>query len=153
MGTGAMMRPARLLLSLGAALAAAACEKAGDAQLPTVPLDVARPCEVEAGCVAAAENLSMRFSLGPELRALEPFPVLVELQSEQQVESVIVSFSMPDMDMGVNRYRLISDGADRWIGNVTLPTCASGRSDWIARFELTSEGRRFAAEVPFTLSR
>ncbi|MGD2076182.1 MAG: hypothetical protein PVG38_14875 [Gammaproteobacteria bacterium] len=146
------MRRAKILLYPAVALAVAACERGTDVHLPAAPLDLVQPCEVEAGCVAAADDLSMRFTLGPGLRALSPFPVLVELQSDRQVDSVIVAFAMKGMDMGPNRYRLISDGADRWLGNATLPVCSSGRSDWLARFEVTAEGRRFMVEAPFKLS-
>jgi hypothetical protein len=95
----------------------------------------------------------VQFSMGPDLRVLAPFPVRVEVQSDHTVDSVTVTFAMQGMDMGMNRYQLISDGADRWLGNVTLPVCSSGRSDWLADLEVITKGGRFAVEVPFVIDK
>jgi hypothetical protein len=57
------------------------------------------------------------------------------------------------MDMGLNRYQLITDGAGRWLAKVTLPVCSSGRGDWLAVVEVVTEGRRFAAQLPFVINK
>ena len=46
-----------------------------------------------------------------------------------------------------DRLERASDGD--WHAEVTLPVCASGRSDWLAAFELVSGGDRTAFVVPF----
>jgi hypothetical protein len=147
-----MTREVKLALPLAAALSVLSCEKGGDA-MPATPLQLSTSCDVKAGCAAAADDLALQFSMGPDLRVLTPFPIRVEVQSNRKVDSVTVAFAMQGMDMGLNRYQLISDGADRWLGNVTLPVCSSGRSDWIAALEVTTKGRRFAVEVPFAVGK
>jgi hypothetical protein len=143
-----MTRKIRLALPLAAALSVLSCEQGGDT-MPATPLQLSPACDIKAGCGAAADDFALQFFMGPDLRVLAPFPVRVEVQSDHTVDSVTVTFAMQGMDMGMNRYQLISDGADRWLGNVTLPVCSSGRTDWIAGLEVTTEGRRFVVEVPF----
>ena len=147
----AMTHEVKLALPLAVALSVLSCEKGSDA-MPT-PLQLSPSCDVKTGCAAAADDLALQFSMGPDMRVLAPFPVRVEVQSDHTVDSVTVTFAMQGMDMGMNRYQLISDGADRWLGNVTLPVCSSGRTDWIAGLEVTTKGRRFAAEVPFVVGK
>lgn len=147
-----MMRQMKVLLALAAALSAVSCNKGGDAT-PAAPLQLSPACDVKVGCVAAAGDFSLQFSLGPDLRVLAPFPVRVEVQGDQRVDSITATFAMRGMDMGMNRYQLISDGANRWLGNVTLPVCTSGRSDWIAVLQVVTEGRSFAVEVPFAIDK
>ena len=60
---------------------------------------------------------------------------------------------MVGMQMGLNRYRLLQGEEHAWYANVTLPVCSSGRSDWIAEFELTSGQQRFMFTAPFSLAR
>ncbi len=91
--------------------------------------------------------------MGPEVRALTPFPVDVEIQRGASVASMTVSFGMQGMDMGLNRYGLIKSGEDLWHASVTLPICMSGRSDWIADFELLTKQRRYRLQVPFVLQK
>jgi hypothetical protein len=148
----AMMRQMKVVLALAAALSAVSCNKGGDAT-PATPLQLSPECDVKVGCVAAAGDLSLRFAMGPDLRVLAPFPVQVEVQGDRRVDSITATFAMRGMDIGMNRYQLISDGANRWLGNVTLPVCTSGRSDWIAVLEVVSEGRSFAVEVPFAIDK
>jgi hypothetical protein len=148
----AMIRQIKLVLPLAVALSVLSCNKGGDA-IQATPLQLSPACDVKIGCVAAAGDLSLRFSMGPDLRVLTPFPVRVEVQGEQRVDSITAIFAMRGMDMGMNRYQLISDGANRWLGNVTLPVCTSGRSDWIANLEVVAEGRSFAVEIPFVIDK
>jgi len=130
----------------------ASCEKR-DNELPATPLQVSPACDVEAGCVAGSADFSLHLSMGPGMRVLVPFPLSVEVQGDQSVDAVTAHFAMQGMDMGMNRYQLISDGADRWFANVTLPVCASGRSDWLVVIEVMTKGRRFTLEVPFAVGK
>ncbi len=148
----AMNGKVTLVVQLAAALLVASCENGGDV-MPVTPLQLSQSCDVQVGCVAASGDFSLRFSMGPGIQVLAPFPVSVEVQGAQSVDSVTVTFAMRGMDMGVNRYQLISDGADRWLANVTLPVCSSGRSDWFAVVEVITQERRFAVDVPFAIEK
>jgi len=134
------------LLILGC-LALLACTDPEGRSLQTLALDAG--CDVRAACVGRAGNLRVSVRMAPHRSALIPFNVA--LSSDADLESVIVSLEMQGMDMGQNRYRLLKVDGGSWQADITLPVCASGRSDWVAVFELQADGRRYRLEVPFTL--
>lgn len=92
-----------------------------------------------AGCRLDA-GLEVRFSKIPAV--MQKFELdLVAPESA----APYASFQMQDMDMGLNRYRLLRhDG--KWHAEVTLPACVRGRHDWILRLE--AGGKIY--EMPFT---
>jgi hypothetical protein len=57
---------------------------------------------------------------------------------------------MPGMDMGQNRYRLLPEG-NGWVGLVTLPICASGRSDWWVSVQVLGDEEQWEAGFPFEM--
>ncbi|UTH72485.1 hypothetical protein [Chromobacterium sp. IIBBL 290-4] len=75
-------------------------------------------------------------------------PFEVRLNGVEALEAPTADFSMPDMDMGFNRYTFIKDG-DGWKAKVTLPMCVSGSRAW--RLELKSGAGHY--QVPFSVVR
>ena len=120
---------------------------------PAQPLQLDGGCHVDTGCRARAGGLSVQVRFAEQPRPLQPFPVHLSLAGDAEVSEVLVSFSMQGMDMGPNRYRLLSSDGSDWAADITLPVCVSGRSDWVATFELLAEERRWLLEVPFVVSR
>ena len=142
---------ARLLCVL---LFLTACDKASEPELPvSSQLSIAPGCDLQLGCRAANEKLALTLTFGTAPRALQPFPVSLRVDDGQSLDSVTVEFAMQGMDMGLNRYRLSGDSMSSWNASITLPICTSGRSDWVADFELTAGGERFHLQVPFTLGK
>jgi len=105
-------------------------------------------CDVRRGCDVQGEKLHLTVRMGPSVRVLQPFPVSLHVDTGA-VEEIYVLFTMQNMDMGWNRYRLERAADGDWHAEVTLPVCSSGRSDWLAAFELVSGGERSAFVVPF----
>jgi len=66
------------------------------------------------------------------------------------VRQVLVQFTMKGMDMGLNRYRLVSDGAGRWTGKAMLPVCTTGRTDWLATVMLNGPAGERRAQFAFS---
>jgi len=118
-----------------------------------VQLALSEPCDVQLGCRAASESLTVTVIFAGDVRALQPFPVKVLLEAGGQLESVTVAFSMQGMDMGRNRYSLSSDSMGAWNAMVTLPICTTRRTDWIADFDLLAAGRHYRIQVPFVLDK
>ncbi len=58
--------------------------------------------------------------------AMHPFTLEVRTPDAQQVTA---SFTMPDMDMGKNDYRLIRKSAQLWQAQIVLPVCMRGGHD------------------------
>lgn len=142
---------ARLLCVL---LLLTACDKASEPDIPAAVshLSIAPGCDLQQGCRAANERLAVTLTFGTAPRALQPFPLSLRVDDGQSLDSVTVQFAMQGMDMGPNRYRLSGDSMSSWNASITLPICTSGRSDWVADFELTAGAERFRLQVPFTLA-
>lgn len=145
--------PGRLTLAVCLLCPLVSCEQPSETDLPLSRLALSQPCDVQQGCQAADEALAVTVTFAAEPRALQPFPVRVQLEGHAQADAVTVAFSMQGMDMGVNRYRLIAGAGGVWTAEVTLPVCASGRSDWVADFELGVDNRRLQLQVPFVLGK
>lgn len=138
---------------VGGTLLLGGCADSEAPALPLASLSVPADCEVQQRCLAGDEALSVEVRFGKQPRALQPFPVNVKLTGTEAAEAVYVVFSMPGMDMGLNRYQLRGDSISAWNADITLPICLAGRSDWIASFELLFPARRVLLDVPFVLEK
>lgn len=70
-------------------------------------------------------------------------PALAPLQEAQ------VDFTMPGMDMGVNRFTLRPEAPTQWAATAMLPICTQGGSDWRATLLLRDRnGRLWQAQWP-----
>jgi hypothetical protein len=126
-------------------------------------LDVASPkavlLQAESNCDSAQRacrifdtDLELELRLGPSVRTMESFEIsLRRLRGSLGTDAqIMVQFQMRDMEMGLNRYRLVMDAEGIWRGQAMLPVCSAGRSDWIAQVEISTSGQRWRAELPFT---
>lgn len=135
------------------ALLLGACERRQDEQAEFIDLAADALCDREPGCSVNADGFSVSVLIGPGPRALRPFPVHIRLPDRIPVTEIWVEFVMVGMQMGSNRYRLVRESNGHWRAQVTLPVCMSGRSDWLAEFELLADGRRLHIDVPFGLEK
>lgn len=143
----------RMLLIACALFVLAACGREPEQELPVQVMRVDDACDVRQACTVHNGSLSLSVHLGPDMHALRPFPVEVRMANASLVQKVYVAFSMSGMDMGWNRYQLQAGMDDAWHASVTLPVCTSGRSDWIADFELITQRQRYRFQVPFVLEK
>lgn len=123
-----------------------------DAMQPTVPMQTEGTCNpASQGCQARLNGSLVQLKFSGEMNPLTPFAVEVDT-GNLDVDAVTLDFKMQGMNMGVNRYRLESDGEGRWHGQVVLPVCTLTRKDWIAGLEVEAQGKRWVAEFGFELS-
>jgi len=153
-----MGRRLRVGLPAGAVCLAAlfvlpSCEQAPQPQAQAVQLVLFEPCDVQLGCRAINEALTVTLIFASDMRALQPFPVKLLIDTGDQIESVSVAFEMQGMDMGWNRYSFSDDSAGVWNATVNLPICGAGRTDWTAKFDLLTAGRHYQVQVPFVLDK
>lgn len=115
-----------------------------------VELGTADGCDASIqACLLAYEGVELQLELAKDIRTLQPFQLQLHVAGIQQaVESVNVEFFMEGMDMGVNRYRLLPDGKG-WRGEITLPVCVAGRSDWRAVVEVSTNEHRYRGTFRF----
>lgn len=116
-----------------------------------IDLGVADGCNAaQESCTLQGRNIELSLSLGPTVKPLQPFELELAISGvKTQPDSVVADFTMPDMDMGENRYRLSVREGGRWQGRVILPICSGSRMDWLAIIEFTLEGRLYRARFPF----
>lgn len=99
------------------------------------------PCaDIVAGCSLPPPGWQVRFDHAP--RPMQRFRLQATLPGAGRVQA---RFMMRGMEMGLNQYRLQPDGTGGWRGEVMLPACIQGRSDWL--LILDADGRRYA--LPF----
>jgi hypothetical protein len=134
-------------------LAGPGCDNSQEDDRRTTSIAVVGACDVQRGCQAGDAEFSAQVRFDALPRALKAFPVSVRTAGKRSVESVMVTFFMEGMDMGLNRYRMLGDAVNGWHADVALPICVSGRSDWIAEFEFVIPDRRILLRVPFALER
>ncbi len=92
---------------------------------------------------------SAHFAEVPQV--MKPLRVSVHFNRPETIQKVYVDFAMQKMEMGLNRYRLISSNhSSDWQAEVTLPVCVQGRSDWkmLIEFETEDDVQRF--QIPFS---
>jgi hypothetical protein len=136
-----------LLGLVGAGYWLAGRDRAADGP-PPLPLTVAEPCSVVGeGCIAERGAMKLRFRIVSEIQPMQPFEI--ELEVPDEVDAAGVDFTMVDMDMGLNRYRLVRGEDGLWRGNAMLPVCTTGRRDWLATLEIADDGTVYVAEFFF----
>ena len=132
-------------------LSLTACSEQNAEVPPAQALALENGCDVRTGCTGQGAGLSVTVRMAPHRSALKPFRV--SLSSDLALDAVSVSLEMQGMDMGQNHYRLLKTDTGNWQADITLPICTSGRSDWIAVFDLQGGGGHYRLSVPFTLGK
>ena len=148
------MKLRAIIVSWCAGFLLSACDPQSDqVALPVSQLDVAPGCDVLVGCSISSPDIDVEVSFETKPRALQPFPVAVKSRGSKDIKAVTISFSMSGMEMGLNRYALVYATGNEWRGEVTLPICVSGRTDWVAGIEIFMPARRVVFKVPFVLEK
>ena len=111
---------------------------------------IAKDCDAAiATCHVSDGDIALSLSMGPGVKALQPFPLTLVIEGgEVAAQSVVADFLMQGMDMGSNRYRL-QPQQHGWQGTITLPVCTASRMDWHAIIEFTLDGQPLRAVFPF----
>jgi hypothetical protein len=130
----------------------------GDQKYPVYQqyrLIVDASCDItQTGCNSSGDDIRLRLELKGSPGALRPFPAHVHidgLQNPGQLD-VRMIFSMQGMDMGDLRQKLVfNQQTGGWSGQVILPICTSGRSDWLARVDVVDGEKIYTAEYAFVL--
>lgn len=93
-------------------------------------------CRVTEGCTLP-NGAYIKFS--SPVFPKQPFDILAE-NVPQNVQSLTVSFSMKDMDMGFNRFKLVRQADGGWQARrIFLPVCVAGRHDYLADFNFDGQ--------------
>ena len=110
-------------------------------------LDVVADCDLRAGpCVVPLRGGELALSISPHsiplMRTLQLGVNTIGLDAS----GVAVEIRGLNMDMGLNRTVLVSDGDGGWRGETILPVCSQRRMAWEAAVQVDAGER---VEVPF----
>jgi hypothetical protein len=97
---------------------------------------VSLPCpDLTLGC--GNDSIQVKTDHAPQV--MRPFQVRVTNTTVSTLsDSIYVDFAMVGMSMGLNRYRLIQQADGSWQGDIILPVCVQGRSDWLMEVTASS---------------
>ncbi|WP_373741516.1 hypothetical protein [Neisseria sp.] len=93
-------------------------------------------CDVRRGCMLP-NGVHAKFS--DTVNAKQPFDIVLT-RVPSHVAEAEVSFSMKDMDMGFNRYKLTREADGTWAARqIRLPVCVQARHDYLADIRIGGE--------------
>lgn len=97
------------------------------------------PCNVE------LPGLHGQIYLDRQPKYLQPFGMTVSLQGSDadKVQGVTVSLNMTGMDMSLPVNKLHKTTTGDWRGELMVPVCSSGRSDWVVDVEIVLVNKRY----------
>jgi hypothetical protein len=112
------------------------------------PISVLSCAHITKSC--GNEVFTVQFDEAPQV--MKPLHLNVHLNRAATVKNIHVDFAMQDMEMGLNRYRLIqSNQSGDWQAEVTLPICVQGRSDWNMLLEIEAGKKIQRFKLPFSV--
>jgi hypothetical protein len=94
------------------------------------------------GCQFLLDQQSVKVEFVEPPSGLHPFILRVTIAHAQEIHA---HFTMKEMEMGYNQYRLLALSPQQWQARVVLPVCVTGRHDWI--LTLNIDGKQ--VEIPF----
>jgi hypothetical protein len=99
-------------------------------------------------------NATLRVKVDGPISLLKAFTLNVYIPASEKVHQVYADFTMQGMSMGLNRYRLIpsSDG-EGWHGDIMLPACVAGRTNWHLQLALSSDRGEVDYLIPFSVDK
>ena len=110
-------------------------------------------------CTVNLNGVKLKISFDQNIYYLKPFNVTVEFDnsSDFNIDKIFVDFKMKNMNMGINRFSLKNDYPDtknnKWLGIALLPICVTGRADWTASFEVTTNNNQYLIFFPLDIKK
>lgn len=108
---------------------------------------------VKQTCYATTDGIRLGLHFTGELKPLKRFQLQVKTAEGSAIalEGIDLQFSMRGMYMGEQHYVLRRVNKTEWQGDMVLPVCTRGRSDWAVELLARSGDRVYRAEFPFQL--
>ena len=115
-------------------------------EMPFQDMIVSSCQPVDAQCKAEFSDATLQFELSSPVVMM---PFVAKVITHADVSDIYLHFRMKNMEMGVQRYRLVNDGNGLWQSEAVLPVCSLGRSDWIATLEVKYKGAWWRGDFEF----
>lgn len=88
------------------------------------------------GCATQLGGRPITVGMDAQRRVMQPFNLWVRASGARRVRA---SFTMEDMDMGLNLYTLQADKEGVFRGRITLPVCVTGTREWLLTLEVDDD--------------
>lgn len=108
-------------------------------------------------CNLKINDLDIEIATDKDIFYLQQFTVSVWIEGENNsnIELIYIDFKMKNMNMGVNRFKLVKsnkqDIKQLWTGAALLPVCITGRADWFAELELITRENKYMLSFPIAV--
>jgi len=104
-------------------------------------------------CYAMTDGLRLGLRFTGEVKPLKRFQLQAKVKegSEVSLDGIDVQFRMRDMYMGEQQYALRKLSKTEWQGDVVLPVCSTGRSEWTVEVLARTGDRLYQAEFLFQI--
>jgi len=118
-------------------------------------------CDVSKACEVPVDNYMVKVSIAQPIVLLKPFTVAVTVIPDDEnvslsnalLKPVVASFTMQNMNMGMNHFKFNSNVNDRWQAEVLLPICSQKRMDWLMEISMEAENNKvYRLTFPVTAS-
>jgi len=110
------------------------------------PIKVLSCADITQSC--GNELFTVKFAEAPQV--MKPLHLNLHINRAETIKNMHIDFSMQNMEMGLNRYRLIqANQSGDWRAEVTLPICVQGRSDWNMLLEIEAGEKIHRFQLPF----
>ncbi|MFK5914793.1 MAG: hypothetical protein QM484_10485 [Woeseiaceae bacterium] len=108
-------------------------------------------------CRIKGEDFNLDFMLDENIYYLKPFNVSAWLNSSIEVMSITTNFKMTNMNMGINRFKLMKEKPEhvlqKYSGKALLPICVTGRADWIVEMIIELEKVKYLYTFPILVKK
>lgn len=124
---------------------------------PAITLKSAQLCNLnQQSCIAGLDNKKIELSLQRPVRYLTKFQAAARVSGFENpgINKVIIDFTMPGMDMGINRFALQETSTpNQWQGTAILPVCITGRMDWQVKVFVATNETDYTATYKLTVEK
>lgn len=99
-------------------------------------------------CSAQLDGKTLSLDIKKPVKYLTKLEIELKVSGYQneKITKVIIDFSMPGMEMGINRFEIRKIENDNvWHGMAILPVCISGRTDWQVKLYLQTDKAQYVA--------
>ncbi len=92
-------------------------------------------CDINSGpCIKYYKGKEISLDIEPKpIKAMKPLYFRVKLKNYNEVQSMIIDLSMPEMTMGFNHVKMKNTGSDIFEGPGIIPVCPTGKKLWKVR--------------------
>lgn len=107
-------------------------------------------------CWATGNGVAIGLRLPFQAQYLKPFSTQATIKGieNRNIKKVTITFEMSGMDMGQNQFVLKQKKqVNNYSGDVILPVCVTGRTDWTAKVEVSTVDKIYQGDFKISITK